>query len=88
MFVGEESWQVVVGAPQRYRAKLWPVSEDYAMQFVNANTTWYVANTSYDLISGRYVAELNNEERDAIFFGEKMKRKEFTTSALRRSGRR
>ncbi len=33
MFVGEESWQVVVGAPQRYRAKLWPVPEDYAMSF-------------------------------------------------------
>ena len=88
LFVDEDSWQVAVADHYDNRGELWRVSEGHAMQFVNANTTWYVANTSYDLISGRYVAELNNEERDAMIFGEKMKRKEFTTSALRRSGRR
>ena len=88
LFVDEDSWQVAVADHYDNRGELWRVSEGHAMQFVNANTTWYVANTSYDLISGRYVAELNNEERDAMIFGENMKRKEFTTSALRRSGRR
>ena len=88
LFVDEDSWQVAVADHYDNRGELWRVSEGHAMQFVNANTTWYVANTSYDLISGRYVAELNNEERDAMIFGEKMKRKEFTTSALRRSGKR
>ena len=88
LFVDEDSWQIALADHYDNRGELWRVSEGHAMQFVNANTTWYVANTSYDLISGRYVADLNNEERDAIVFGEKMKRKEFTTSALRRSGRR
>ncbi len=88
LFVDEDSWQIALADHYDNRGELWRVSEGHAMQFVNANTTWYVANTSYDLMAGRYVAELSNEERDAIVFGETMKRKEFTTSALRRSGRR
>ncbi|MFT4811855.1 MAG: hypothetical protein ACI9W3_000378, partial [Marinoscillum sp.] len=41
-----------------------------------------------DLLSGRYMAELNNEERDAFVFGAQFKRKDFTTTELRRSGSR
>ncbi len=64
------------------------MAEGHALQFVNANATWYAAQINYDLISGRYVAELNAEVRDAFKFGAVVKRKAFTTSALRRSGKR
>jgi hypothetical protein len=68
------------------RGKLWRLAEAHPIQFVNANTPWYGAQFSYDLQSGRYVAEVNNEEEDAFVFGYKIKHKNFTASALRRQG--
>ncbi len=88
LYLDEDSWQVAVADHFDTRGELWRVSEGHAMQFVNANTTWYVAQTNYDLLSGRYMATLSNEERNAFNFDASMKRKTFTTSALRRSGKR
>jgi len=70
------------------RGELWRVSEGHAMQFVNVDALWYVSITNYDLSSGRYMVELNSEERNAFKFGSQVKRKDFTTSAIRRSGKR
>jgi hypothetical protein len=64
------------------------MAEGHSMQFVNVNAPWYIAQTNYDLLSGRYMAELNNEERNAFVFGAQFKRKDFTTTELRRSGSR
>jgi len=88
LFVDEDSWQIAVADHYDSRGQLWRVAEGHAVQFVNANTSWYAGMISYDLMSGRYIAELSTEERDAYKFNIPMKRKEFTTSALRRSGRR
>jgi hypothetical protein len=88
IYVDEDSWQIAVADHYDSRGQLWRVAEGHAMQFVNANTPWYIALTNYDLMSGRYMAELNSEERDAFKFGSEVKRKTFTTSALRRSGKR
>ncbi len=88
LFVDEDSWQIALADHYDSRGELWRMAEGHAMQFVNANATWYAAQISYDLMSGRYIAELNSEEHDSFKFDIPMKRKEFTTSALRRSGRR
>ena len=88
MYVDEDSWQIAVADHYDGRGELWRVSEGHSMQFVNVDAPWYVALTNYDLQSGRYMAELNNEERNAFKFGSFKKRKEFTTSAIRRSGKR
>ncbi len=88
LYLDEDSWQVAVADHYDTRGELWRMAEGHAMQFVNVNTTWYVAQSSYDLLSGRYLIELSNEERDEFKFGEKVKRKTFTASALRRSGKR
>ncbi len=88
LYVDEDSWQIALADHYDSRGELWRFAEGHSMQFVNANTPLYAATTSYDLISGRYSVQLNNEERDAFIFDTPMKRKEFTTSALRRSGRR
>ncbi len=88
IYVDEDSWQIAVADHYDGRGKLWRVAEGHSMQFVNVDAPWYVASTNYDLVSGRYMAELNNEERDAFKFGSFKKRKEFTTSAIRRSGKR
>jgi len=86
-YVDEDSWQIAVADHYDKRGELWRVAEGHALQFVNANTPWYVANTYYDLFSGRYLIELNNEERDAYIFGKQVKRKSFTAAAIRRRGK-
>ncbi len=86
-YIDEDSWQIASADHYDNHNILWRVSEGHAMQFVNANTLWYIASSNYDLLSGRYLLELNNEERNPFNFGNKMKRKQFTAGALRRSGR-
>jgi hypothetical protein len=86
LYVNEDSWQIAIADHYDARGKLWRLAEAHPLQFVNANTPWYGAQFSYDLQSGRYVAEVNNEEDDAFVFGYKIKHKNFTASALRRQG--
>ena len=88
LYVDEDSWQIALADHYDSRGELWRFAEGHSMQFVNANAPLYAGSTSYDLISGRYSVQLSNEERDAFIFDTPMKRKEFTTSALRRSGKR
>ena len=87
-YIDEDSWQIAIADHYDNRGELWRASEGHALQFVNANTPWYISTTSYDLFSGRYLVELNNEEKSPFKFGKKMKRKSFTASAIRRQGRR
>lgn len=85
-YIDEDSYQIALADHYDNRNQLWRVAEGHALQFVNANVLWYAAATNYDLISGRYIAELNNEERDAFVFDKEVKRKDFTAAAIRRSG--
>ena len=87
-YVDEDSWQIAIADHYDNRNVLWRVSEGHALQFVNANAPWYISTTNYDLLSGRYLVELNNEEQEPFKFGTSVKRKSFTASALRRSGKR
>ncbi len=87
-YVDEDSYQIAIADHYDNRDVLWRVSEGHALQFVNANTPWYVSTTNYDLVSGRYLVELNNEENEPFKFGKQVKRKTFTAAALRRSGKR
>jgi len=87
-YVDEDSWQIALADHYDSRGELWRVAEGHAMQFVNADTLWYASSTSYDLMSGRYLVTLNNEEKNAFKFGKKMKRKQFTSAAIRRQGKR
>jgi len=87
-YVDEDSWQIAMADHYDSRGVLWRVSEGHPLQFVNVNTTWYVSNVIYDLMSERYLVELNNEEKDPFKFGTKMKRKSFTAAAIRRKGKR
>ncbi len=60
-YLDEDSWQIAISDNYDNRGQLWRASEGHALQFVNANTPWYVSTTSYDLFSGRYMVDLNNE---------------------------
>ncbi|OUR84560.1 hypothetical protein A9Q77_01380 [Marinomonas sp. 42_23_T18] len=87
-YVDEDSWQIALADQYDNRGQLWRASEGHALQFVDANAPWYVSVTNYDLFSGRYLVELNNEESKPFNFDKKVKRKDFTASALRRAGKR
>ncbi len=87
-YVDEDSWQIAVSDSYDARGELWRIGEGHAMQFVNADVLYYSGTTNYDLLSGRYMVELSNEEHEPFTFGSKMKRKQFTSSAIRRSAKR
>jgi len=87
-YVDEDSWQIALADHYDNRGQLWRAAEGHALQFVNANAPWYASITNYDLFSGRYAVELNNEERDAFKFNNKIRRKNFTAAAIRRMGKR
>ncbi|MEH6345733.1 MAG: DUF1329 domain-containing protein [Bermanella sp.] len=87
-YVDEDSWQIALADHYDNRNQLWRSAEGHSLQFVNANAPWYASITYYDLMSGRYAVELNNEERDAFKFRNKITRKSFTAAAIRRMGKR
>jgi len=87
-YIDEDSWQIALADHYDNRGVLWRASEGHSLQFVNANTLWYVSTTNYDLLSGRYMIELPNEEIEPVKFGNPAKRKQFTAAAIRRSGKR
>jgi len=86
-YVDEDSWQIVLADHYDNRGQLWRTSEGHSLQFVNAKTNWYVGLTHYDLFSGRYIADLSNEERNAFGFNNEMSHGNFTTGAIRRLGK-
>jgi hypothetical protein len=59
------------------------------MQFYDQDVPWYAVEALYDLLSGRYlVLGLTNEESNPYNFGVERRSRDFTPSALRRSGLR
>jgi hypothetical protein len=87
-FIDEDTWGASVIDHYDGRGELWKLSEAHNIQFYDVDTPWMVAETLYDLNSGRYlVTGLSNEETTFMIFGEKVKRTDFSTSALRRLGR-
>ncbi len=88
LYIDEDSWQIALADHYDNHGELWRTAEGHPIQFVNANTLFYVSATNYDLLSGRYMIELSNEEREPFKFGVELSRKEFTTSSIRRQGKR
>jgi hypothetical protein len=87
-FIDEDTWGASIIDQYDGRGELWKLSEAHNIQFYDVDTPWMVAETLYDLDSGRYlVTGLSNEEPTFMIWGKKVKRKDFSTSALRRLGR-
>jgi len=87
-FIDEDSWSAAVIDQYDTRGELWKLSEGHSLQFYDVNTSWLAAETLHDLTSGRYlVTGLSNEEPKFMTWGTKVKRRAFTSAALRRAGR-
>jgi len=89
LYVDEDSWGALVADHFDGRGELWRFAEAHNKYHYDAGAIFTTVETSYDLLSGRYIANgLANEEEFRYNFAKKYTSKEFTPAALRRSGRR
>jgi len=87
-YIDEDSWQVLLVDQYDNRDQIWRVSEGHAINYYDVPNYWYTVEAHYDLQSGRYLAlGLNNEEK-MYDFNADLDKKDFTTGALRREGKR
>lgn len=86
-YIDEDTWQATEIDHFDGRGDLWRVAEAHNMFFYDHKVPWYTIETLYDLQSGRYLAlGLDNEESKPYNFGFTRSEKDYTPSALRRSG--
>jgi hypothetical protein len=87
-YIDEDSWQILAMDQYDSRDQLWRVSEGHCINYYEVPTFWSTVETHYDLQSGRYIAINLNNEHSMYNFDVSFSGKEFTASALRRSGKR
>lgn len=87
LFVDEDSWTILEADHYDSRGNLWRVSENHTLPLYDAQTAISAGEMTYDLTSGRYVANgMFNQVKNAYQFGLKAKTSEFTPAALRNIG--
>lgn len=87
-YIDEDTWGASVIDHYDGRGDLWRMSEAHNIMFYDVDTPWMVAETLFDLNSGRYlVTGLANEEPRFMTWGAQVDRRDFSSSALRRLGR-
>jgi len=88
-YLDEDSWAVIATDKYDNRDQLWRFSESFVINFYDVPCSWSTSNIHYDLQAGRYVfMYLDNVEKSTYNFNVDFPIKNFSTSALRRSGRR
>jgi hypothetical protein len=70
------------------RLQLWRISELFSAQFMNPGAIAATGGITYDVLSGGYLLSVGNEVDEPYDFNYKASRKDYTTSALRRRGKR
>lgn len=89
LYVDEDSWAAVVADHYDGRGELWRYGEAHNKFHYDSGAIFTTVETTHDLLSGRYVANgLANQEPFRYNFAKDYTSKEFTPSALRRSGKR
>lgn len=87
-FIDEDTWQIATVDHYDGRGELWRVGEMHQFQYRDVQVPWAVAETFYDLQSGRYlVGGLTNEEGVGYDFTQRFEFRDFTPQAIRRMGR-
>lgn len=88
-YLDDDSWQIMVKDQYDGQGNLWRVGEAHMLQYYDVDVPWITAETLMDLNDGRYLTlGLTNEEKGPPTFGKEMSRKDYTTGALRRLGKR
>ena len=87
-YVDEDTWQISIADLYDGRGELWRVKEAHNNIHYQVAVPWYAFETSHDLISGRHLPiGLGNELKGYQYHWDfKVKERDYTPAALRRSG--
>ena len=87
-FIDEDSWQIAVTDIYDNRDELYRVGVAHGLNYYEVPTQWSTLEVFHDLQSRRYIAMGLDNEAKMYNFSAKLKDISFTSSALRREGRR
>lgn len=88
-YLDEDTWAVVATDKYDNRDQLWRFSEAFVLNYYEVPCSWSTSEVHYDLQSGRYLFYyLDNEEKHTYIFDKTFSIENFSTNALRRSGKR
>ncbi len=87
-FIDEDSWQIAVTDIYDNRDELYRVGVAHGLNYYEVPTQWSTLEVFHDLQSRRYIAMGLDNEAKMYDFSAKLKDISFTSSALRREGRR
>ncbi len=87
-YIDEDSWQVSVTDMYDNRDELYRVAQAHAINYYEVPTQWSTLEVYHDLQSRRYLAIGLDNEHKMYDFASKHQDRDFTSSALRRQGRR
>lgn len=87
-FIDEDSWQIAVTDIYDNRDELYRVGVAHGINYYEVPTQWSTLEVFHDLQSRRYIAMGLDNEAKMYDFSAELKDVNFTSSALRREGRR
>lgn len=87
-FIDEDSWQIAVTDIYDNRDELYRVGVAHGINYYEVPTQWSTLEVFHDLQSRRYIAMGLDNEAKMYDFSADLKDVNFTSSALRREGRR
>ncbi len=87
-YIDEDSWQVAVTDIYDNRDELYRVGVAHGINYYEVPTQWSTLEVFHDLQSRRYIAMGLDNEASMYDFSAELKDVDFTSSALRREGRR
>lgn len=87
-FIDEDSWQVAVTDIYDNRDELYRVGVAHGINYYEVPTQWSTLEVFHDLQSRRYIAMGLDNEANMYDFSADLQDVDFTSSALRREGRR
>ncbi len=86
-YFDEDSWQILLAEEYNEDGELEQLSEAHPINYYEVPMSFSTLEVTYDLPDRRYYVEGLDNERDPMDFSVSFKRKEFTSSALRREAR-
>ncbi|WP_111979486.1 DUF1329 domain-containing protein [Algibacillus agarilyticus] len=87
-YIDEDSWQIHVADAYDARDELYRVNFSYGLNYYEVPTHWSTLDVYHDLNSRRYLALGLDNNEPMYDFSVELSPKDFTTSALRRAGKR
>jgi len=87
-YLDEDSYQIVLIDHYDARGELWRASEAHCINYYDVPTFWSTVEAHYDLQSGRYVTQGQDNTMAVNTFNVELNPSQFTPQALRSRGRR